>query len=155
MFYPAYEIRSVTFPRGEGLFCRTHALTLYILRDNYNNITILVSVSPIQARATALIRPRPETTTMGITDYRIEKLRLPCTPGISDSHRTFESTGVTYLELETEHGLRGVGLGGADPDQPAKEFRRQFESVADHLLGESPFHLRNRLRLPGGGPVAF
>lgn len=94
---------------------------------------------------------------MKVTDYRIERLALPCTPGISDSHSTFETAGVTYLELETDSGHVGIGLGWTDPNQSASRLRRRFESVADHLLGESPFHLRNQLRLPdeGGYPGGF
>ncbi|MEF8853171.1 MAG: mandelate racemase/muconate lactonizing enzyme family protein [Haloarculaceae archaeon] len=88
---------------------------------------------------------------MEITDSRIEKLSVPCEPGISDSAGTFETAGVTYLELETNEGHRGVGLGWTDPEESLSEFRRRFEPVADHLPGESPFHLRNQLRLPGGG----
>ncbi len=88
---------------------------------------------------------------MAITDYRLEKLAVPCEPGISDSASTFETAGVTYLELETDEDHRGVGLGWTDPEAALSEFRRRFEPVADHLLGESPFHLRNQLRLPGAG----
>jgi L-alanine-DL-glutamate epimerase-like enolase superfamily enzyme len=47
-----------------------------------------------------------------VSDYRIEKLLLPCDPAISDSHKTFDTAGVTYLELETDSGDVGVGLGG-------------------------------------------
>jgi L-alanine-DL-glutamate epimerase-like enolase superfamily enzyme len=88
---------------------------------------------------------------VNVVDYRIEKLALPCEPGISDSHRTFETAGVTYLELETDTGHIGIGLEGANPDEPVARHRRRFESVADHLLGRSPFQLRNQLRLPDRG----
>lgn len=92
--------------------------------------------------------------TMRVSDYRIEQLVVPCQPGISDSDGTFERAGITYLELHTDDGHTGVGLGGADPDQLVDRFRDRFESVAEDLLGESPFHLRNRLRLPEGGGLA-
>lgn len=88
---------------------------------------------------------------MEIINYRLEKLVVPCNPGISDSDKTFETAGVTYLELETDAGHVGLGLGGADPNQPTSEMHRRFEPVFDYLLGKSPFHLRIQLRLPQAG----
>jgi L-alanine-DL-glutamate epimerase-like enolase superfamily enzyme len=88
---------------------------------------------------------------MKITDYRIEKMAVPCEPGISDSYRTFETAGMTYLELETNTGHVGIGLGGSDPAEPASRHQRRFESVAEYLLDRSPFQVRNQLRLPNKG----
>lgn len=88
---------------------------------------------------------------MEIIDYRIEKLAVPCTPGISDSHSTFDTAGITYLELEADTGVIGIGLGSMDPNESTSRLRCRFESITDHLLGKSPFHLRNQLRLPDAG----
>lgn len=90
---------------------------------------------------------------MEITDVRFERLALPCEPGISDSAKTFETTGVAYLELETDVGLTGIGLGGADHRQSAESFRRSIEPVAEYVTGQSPFVLCNQMRLPDGGPM--
>jgi L-alanine-DL-glutamate epimerase-like enolase superfamily enzyme len=91
---------------------------------------------------------------MRVTDYRVEKLVVPCRPGISDSDGTFDQFGMAYLELYTDEGHTGIGLGGADPDQPVGRLREEFGAVAEELLDESPFHLRNRLRLPESGGLA-
>ena len=80
---------------------------------------------------------------MEITSHRLEKLSLPCEPGISDADSTFETAGVTYLELATDAGHTGIGLGWVDPDESPSAHRRRFEPVADHL--------RNQLRLPDAG----
>lgn len=88
---------------------------------------------------------------MEIADYRLEKLILPCEPGISDSHSTFDTADVAYLELEANTGEVGLGLGWTSSDRPVSELRRRFEPVGEYLLGKSPFHLRNQLRLPDAG----
>lgn len=88
---------------------------------------------------------------MRVTDYRLEKLAVPCDPGISDSAHTFDTAGTTYLELHTDDGHVGVGLGWTSSAQPVEEHARRFERVWDHLEGEHPFRLRNELRLPDAG----
>lgn len=61
---------------------------------------------------------------MEITDVRVERLAVPCEPGISDSDKTWDTAGVAYLELETDAGLTGIGLGGSIIDYLLRVFGR-------------------------------
>lgn len=87
---------------------------------------------------------------MLVTGYRVRTLSVPCDPPISDSQYEFETAGVAYLELETDAGAVGVGLGGVDPSLSGDALADRFAFV-DALIGESPFHLVARRRRPRGG----
>lgn len=88
-------------------------------------------------------------TDVQLTGYRLRRLRVPCDPPISDSQYTFDVAGVAYLELETDGGETGVGLGGCGV--PAAALADRFAPVWNDLEGRSPFHLRGRLARPRGG----
>jgi L-alanine-DL-glutamate epimerase-like enolase superfamily enzyme len=63
----------------------------------------------------------------------------------------FGTAGIAYVKLMTDIGAVGIGFEWTGAERPASELRRQFETVAEHLVGESPFYLRNQLRLPDAG----
>lgn len=88
---------------------------------------------------------------MEITGYEIRKLTVPCEPSISDSQYEFDTAGVAYLELETDVGETGIGIGGAPSDLLQELLEQRFKRIGADLVGRSPFHLYNRLRRPRGG----
>lgn len=88
---------------------------------------------------------------MEITGFSVRKMTVPCEPSISDSQYEFDTCGIVYLELETDGGETGIGIGGAPADLTPEILNDRFDSIINDLIGTSPFSWCNRITRPRGG----
>ena len=94
---------------------------------------------------------------MKLVDFTLHRTYVPLRETIGDSQVRIEAFWITVLELHTDDGHAGVGFEtSGSPPPPLEEMEVQFRSSTwNHLDGQMPLSLVNRMTRPRGGNVGL
>lgn len=73
---------------------------------------------------------------MKITSIDVEEYRWERSVPITDGKLTYHTAGVTFVRIETDEGITGIGLG-----VPGKIVRATLDTLKDTLIGQDPMNV--------------